>query len=121
MPALGSIFDLGGHWNSDSGFFGFVSYAVPPTVYEVSLNGQTEEWAHVESAIDPRRYQVEQLWFNSKDGTRVPMFVVSKKGMVRNGQQSNAAFRLWRVQSGTHAVFQSQRDVAAAGAGRRLC
>ena len=86
MPALGSIFDLGGNWNSDSGFFGFVSYAVPPTVFEVSLNGQTAEWARVESGIDPERYQVEQLWFNSKDGTRVPMFVVSKKGLVRNGR-----------------------------------
>ena len=86
MPALGSIFDLGGHWNSDSGFFGFVSYAVPPTVYEVSLNGKTEEWARVESSIDPQRYQVEQLWFSSKDGTRVPMFVVSKKGLIRNGR-----------------------------------
>ena len=85
MPALGSIFDLGGHWNSDSGFFGFVSYAIPPTVYEVSLNGQTTEWARVESSIDPQRYQVEQLWFSSKDGTRVPMFVVSKKGLIRNG------------------------------------
>jgi prolyl oligopeptidase len=85
MPALGSIFDLGGSWNSESGFFGFVSYAVPPTVFEVSLNGQTAEWARVESAIDPARYQVEQLWFNSKDGTRVPMFVVSKKGVVKNG------------------------------------
>ncbi|MGH9634497.1 MAG: prolyl oligopeptidase family serine peptidase [Candidatus Angelobacter sp.] len=85
MPALGSIFDLGGSWNSASGFFGFVSYAVPPTVFEVSLNGQTAEWARVESAIDPARYQVEQLWFNSKDGTRVPMFVVSKQGVVKNG------------------------------------
>ena len=86
MPALGSIFDLGGHWNSDSGFFGFVSYAVPPSVYEVSLNGRTAEWAWVESSIDPQRYQVEQIWFRSKDGTRAPMFVVSKKGMIRNGQ-----------------------------------
>jgi prolyl oligopeptidase len=85
MPALGSIFDLGGNWNSDSGFFGFVSYAVPPTVYEVSLDGRTAEWARVESSIDPQRYQVEQLWFSSKDGTRVPMFVVSKKGTIRNG------------------------------------
>jgi prolyl oligopeptidase len=85
MPALGSIFDLGGNWNSESGFFGFVSYAVPPTVYEVSLEGRTTEWARVESSIDPQRYQVEQLWFNSKDRTRVPMFVVSKKGMIRNG------------------------------------
>lgn len=86
MPALGSIFNLGGNWNSDSGFFGFVSYAVPPTVFEVSLNGQITEWARVESSIDPGRYQVEQLWFNSKDGTRVPMFVVSKKGLVKNGR-----------------------------------
>jgi len=85
MPALGSIFDLGGNWNSDSGFFGFVSYAVPPTVYEVGLNGQTAEWARVESSLDPRRYQVEQLWFRSKDGTRVPMFVVNKKDMVKSG------------------------------------
>jgi prolyl oligopeptidase len=86
MPALGSIFDLGGHWNSDSGFFGFVSYAIPPTVYEVGLNGETVEWARVESPLDSRRYQVEQLWFRSKDGTRVPMFVVSKKDMVKSGR-----------------------------------
>jgi prolyl oligopeptidase len=85
MPALGSIFDLGGNWNSDSGFFGFVSYSVSPTVLEVSLSGQTTEWARMESGIDPERYQVEQLWFNSKDGTCVPMFVVSKKGLKKNG------------------------------------
>jgi prolyl oligopeptidase len=85
MPALGSIFDLGGNWNSDSGFFGFVSYAVPPTVFEVSLNGQTAEWARVDSGIDPAGYQTEQLWCRSKDGTRIPMFVVSKKGLARNG------------------------------------
>jgi prolyl oligopeptidase len=85
MPALGSIFDLGGNWNSESAFFGFISYAIPPTVYEVNFDGQTKEWAHVESAIDPEKYQVEQIWFNSKDGTRVPMFVVSKKGLAKNG------------------------------------
>lgn len=85
MPALGSIFDLGGNWNSDTGFFGFISYAVPTTVFEASLNGQATEWARVESGIDPNRYQVEQLWFNSKDRTRVPMFVVSKKGLKKNG------------------------------------
>jgi prolyl oligopeptidase len=86
MPALGSIFDLGGNWNSDAGYFGFVSYAVPPTVYEVSLDGKATEWARVKSGIDPQRYEVEQRWFHSQDGTRVPMFVVSKKGLVRNGR-----------------------------------
>ena len=85
MPALGSIFDLGGNWNSNSGFFGVVSYALPPTVYEVHFDGTTQEWERVESGIDPERYQTEQLWCVSKDGTRVPMFVVSKKGLARNG------------------------------------
>jgi prolyl oligopeptidase len=86
MPALGSIFDLGGNWNSESGFFGFVSYAIPPTVFEVNPRGEITEWARMESGIDPERYQVEQIWFNSKDGTRVPMFVVSKKGVAKNGR-----------------------------------
>ena len=39
MPALGSVFDLGGSWDSECGFFGFVSYTIPPTVYQVSLDG----------------------------------------------------------------------------------
>jgi prolyl oligopeptidase len=86
MPTLGSIFDLGGNWDSESGFFGFVSYAVSPTVYEVRPSGETAEWARIESGIDPARYQVEQLWFKSKDGTRAPMFVVSRKGLARNGR-----------------------------------
>jgi prolyl oligopeptidase len=85
MPALGSIFDLGGNWNSDRGFFGFISYTIPPTVYEVSLQGAIKEWGRIASGIDPEKYQIEQRWFSSKDGTRVPMFVVSKKGLVKNG------------------------------------
>jgi len=105
MPALGSIFDLGGHWNSDSGFFGFVSYAIPPTVYEVSLHGQTEEWARVGSSIDPRRYQVEQLWFRSKDGTRVPMFAVSKKGLIRNGHNPTLLSGYGGFNAGRTPVF----------------
>ena len=86
MPSLGSIFDLGGSWNSDTGFFGFISYAIPPTIYQVSLEGTPTLWARVESGIYPDQYQVDQHWFHSKDGTRVPMFVVSNKGLVRNGK-----------------------------------
>lgn len=85
MPSLGSIFDLGGSWDGDRGFFGFVSYTAPPTVYEVSLAGEPKKWAGVEAGIDPEQYQVEQLWSTSRDGTRVPMFVVSRKGLVKNG------------------------------------
>ncbi|HSM85796.1 MAG TPA: prolyl oligopeptidase family serine peptidase, partial [Candidatus Limnocylindrales bacterium] len=88
MPTLGSIFaPLGGRWDSHEAFFGFTSFAVPTTVYKVSLEGKPEIWARIESGIDPGEYQVEQAWFNSRDGVRVPMFVVSRKGLPRTGKR----------------------------------
>ncbi|HYL92206.1 MAG TPA: prolyl oligopeptidase family serine peptidase, partial [Alphaproteobacteria bacterium] len=88
MPTLGSIIEdrIGGSRTSKEAFFAFYSYAMPPTVYRVSLDGQVSEWDKVPSDIDARQYEVRQLWSNSKDGTRVPMFVVSKKGLVLNGK-----------------------------------
>jgi prolyl oligopeptidase len=77
---------LGGDWNSNEGFFSFVSYTIPNTIYQVSLDGKATEWNRVKSDIDPDQYQVKQLWFNSKDGTRVPMFVVHKRGLTLNGK-----------------------------------
>ncbi|HEU4415042.1 MAG TPA: prolyl oligopeptidase family serine peptidase [Candidatus Angelobacter sp.] len=86
MPALGSVFDLGGSWDSQCGFFGFVSYTIPPTVYQVSRDGVTKKWASVDPSIDPAQFQIDQLWFTSRDGTRVPMFAVSKKGLEKNAR-----------------------------------
>jgi len=86
MPAMGSILGgIGGSWDSHEGLFTFYSYAIPPTIYQVGLDGESAEWTRVKSDIDPGQYEVRQLWFNSKDGTRVPMFVVHKKGLQLNG------------------------------------
>ncbi|HKT50270.1 MAG TPA: prolyl oligopeptidase family serine peptidase, partial [Candidatus Angelobacter sp.] len=86
LPAPGTIFSLGGNWESEQAFLGFTSFVIPPSVYQVTLDGRVTPWARVESGIDPERYQAEQIWFQSKDGTQVPMFVVSRKDMVRTGR-----------------------------------
>ncbi|HYX52129.1 MAG TPA: prolyl oligopeptidase family serine peptidase [Candidatus Limnocylindrales bacterium] len=86
MPMLGSIYALGGDWSSKEGFMGFTSFAVPTTVYQVNFDGKISIWAGVESNVDPNRYEVKQVWFNSKDGTRVPMFLVNRKGIAKNGK-----------------------------------
>lgn len=87
LPAPGTIFaSLGGNWESEQAFLGFTSFAIPPSVYQVTLDGRVAPWARVESGIEPEQYQAEQIWFQSKDGTRVPMFVVSRKDMVRTGR-----------------------------------
>ncbi|MBZ5521267.1 MAG: prolyl oligopeptidase family serine peptidase [Acidobacteriia bacterium] len=86
MPTLGSIYSIGGRPDNKDAFFGFFSFAMPTTVYHVTLDGRVSQWETVQSDIDPSKYEVRQLWFNSKDGTRVPMFVVHKKGLTLNGK-----------------------------------
>ncbi len=88
LPTIGTVFATGGKWDSNELFFGFQSYTVPPSIYRYDLNaGKTSQWAKVDApSIDPSAFEVRQVWYNSKDGTRIPMFVVSKKGIEKNGK-----------------------------------
>jgi prolyl oligopeptidase len=88
LPAIGSVFDVGGKWNRKETFFAFHSFTVPDSIYQIDLATRgTSLWGKVEApGIDPAKYEVKQLWFNSKDGTRVPMFVFHKKGLALNGK-----------------------------------
>ena len=88
LPAIGAVFGTGGRWNRDEMFFGFQSFTFAPSIYRYDLkDGSTSLWTKVEApSIDPAAYEVAQEWFKSKDGTRVPMFVVHKKGIPKNGK-----------------------------------
>ena len=88
LPALGAVFGTGGRWNRDEVFYGFQSFTFAPSIYRYDLkDNSTSLWIKVDApSIDPSRYDVEQEWFKSKDGTRVPMFVVHKKGLEKNGR-----------------------------------
>ncbi len=88
LPAIGTITGLGGKFDRKEIFFDFSSFTVPPSVYQVdSTSGRSELWDKVEAAgIDPAAYEIKQLWYASKDGTRVPMFVFYKKGLVLSGK-----------------------------------
>ncbi|MGA9980264.1 MAG: prolyl oligopeptidase family serine peptidase [Candidatus Sulfotelmatobacter sp.] len=87
LPAIGTVFGASGKWNKDEIFYGFQSFTFAPSIYRYDLKtGITSLWAKVEApSIDPAAYEVEQEWFNSKDGTRVPMFLVYKKGLKKSG------------------------------------
>jgi prolyl oligopeptidase len=87
LPAIGTVFGSSGKWNRDEAFFGFQSFTFAPSIYRYDLkDNSTSLWTKVDApSIDPDAYQVTQEWFNSKDGTHVPMFVVHKKGLTKNG------------------------------------
>jgi prolyl oligopeptidase len=88
QPAIGSVPSASGRYNLNEIFYSFQSFTVPPSIYRYDLvTNKTELWAKVDApSIDPADYDVRQEWYHSKDGTKIPMFVVSKKGLVKNGQ-----------------------------------
>jgi prolyl oligopeptidase len=88
LPAIGSVFGLGGKWDRKEVFFAFHSFTVPDSIYQIDLATRgTLLWSKVDApGIDPDKYEVKQVWFDSKDGTHVPMFVFHKKGLELNGK-----------------------------------
>ena len=86
FPAMGSISGIGGRWASDEAFFMFSSFHIPSTIYRYELpSGRQEVWWRLQVPMDSDSLEVEQVWYKSKDGTRVPMFLVHGKGLHRNG------------------------------------
>jgi prolyl oligopeptidase len=93
LPAIGDVFGVSGKYDRDEIFFGFQSFTVPPSIYRVDLTDvkgaevKSALWAKVNApSIDPSAYEVQQVWYSSKDGTKVPMFIVGKKGIEKNGK-----------------------------------
>lgn len=88
LPAIGTVSGIFGKWDRQETFFGFQSFTVPPSVYQVDFaTRQTSLWDKVDApGIDPSAYEVKQVWYASKDGTKVPMFVFHKKGIQLNGK-----------------------------------
>jgi len=88
LPAIGNVFSASGRYDRNEVFFGFQSFTVPPSIYRVDLSDvKSALWAKVDApSIDPSAYDVQQVWYTSKDGTKVPMFMVGKKGIEKNGK-----------------------------------
>lgn len=86
FPALGSVPQINGHWEGKEAFANFRSYTIPTTLYRYdTATGKESEWARIQVPVDSSQFEVKQVWFNSKDGTRVPMFVVHKRGVRLDG------------------------------------
>ncbi len=123
LPAIGAVFTVSGRYDRSEIFFGFQSFTVPPSIYRVDLaSTKSDLWAKVDApSIDPSAYDVQQVWYTSKDGTKVPMFVVGKKGVEKNGKNPtlltgyggfnismtptfNRSMYLWMEHGGIYAV-----------------
>jgi prolyl oligopeptidase len=85
-PAIGYLGDLSGRWESNEVFFTFSSYHIPTRIYNYFLDdGTTAVWARINAPFVSENFTVEQVWYKSRDGTRVPMFVGHSKNIKLDG------------------------------------
>lgn len=86
FPSAGTAESITGRWESKDAFVAFTSFSVPKTIYYYdSASGRQSEWHRTEVPIRSEDFEVEQVWYKSKDGTRIPMFLVHKKGFRKDG------------------------------------
>jgi prolyl oligopeptidase len=86
LPALGSVSGLSGQWDSNEAFFSFNSYHIPQTIYRYDVaTGKQTVWSQQKIPIDTASYDVQQVWYASKDGTRIPIFLAHAKNLKLDG------------------------------------
>lgn len=87
LPDLGDVNGFGGERDSKEVFYSFTSFLYPPTIYKYNIeSGKSDMFRTAEVKFNKADYETKQVFVKSKDGTSVPMFIVSKKGIELNGK-----------------------------------
>ena len=93
LPGVGSAGGFDGREGDRETFYSFSSFRQPSTVLRYDIeSGVSTVWRAPKLAFDPEQFTTEQVFYRSKDGTRVPMFLTYKKGLERNGANPTLLF-----------------------------
>ncbi len=86
LPGMGTVDGFRGQRKDKQTFYSFTSYTTPPTIYRYDMvTGRSELFRKPRLAFNPDDYETRQVFYTSKDGTRVPMFITAKKGLKLDG------------------------------------
>ena len=89
LPGIGTINALSAEPESEELLISFSSFLLPRAVFRLDLQTlEYELYRQDEMPFDPDMFETEQVWFKSRDQTRVPMFLVHKRGLERDGQNA---------------------------------
>ncbi|NCC73602.1 MAG: S9 family peptidase [Sphingobacteriia bacterium] len=86
LPGIGTLAGFSGKKEENIAFYGFTSFTFPTTIYKYDIEkNESVVYRNPELDFDPTAYETKQVFYESKDGTKVPMFIVHKKGIALNG------------------------------------
>ena len=86
LPGIGTAAGFGGRKKDRETFYAFTSFTAPTTIFRYDIDTEKSEvYRKPKLAFDPDQFETKQVFFSSKDGTRVPMFITHRKGLKLDG------------------------------------
>ncbi|MFZ5999863.1 MAG: prolyl oligopeptidase family serine peptidase [Bacteroidota bacterium] len=93
LPGIGSANGFGGRSTEADVYYSFTSFTTPTSIYKYNVtSGKSTLYAQPKVDFDPNAYETKQVFYTSKDGTKVPMFIVHKKGLELNGKNATMLY-----------------------------
>ena len=87
LPGQGSAGGFSSRWEEKTLYYTFTSYITPGTIYEYEVeSGASKLYKKSGVQFNPEEFESKQVFYQSKDGTRIPMMITHKKGLTRNGE-----------------------------------
>ena len=106
LPALGTAGGFSAKKEDTLAFYTFTSFTYPPTIYKYDIpTGTSEVFRKTEVKFNPDDFEVKQVFYPSKDGTKIPMFIVHKKGLVLDGKHPTFLYAYGGFNASTTPFF----------------
>ncbi len=87
LPGIGTANGFGGKETDNEVYYSFTSFTYPPTIFKYDItSGKSSLYEKPKVDFNPDDYETKQVFYNSKDGTKIPMFITYKKGLELNGR-----------------------------------
>ena len=112
LPGMGTVRGFGGRADDPETFYSYTDFTTPTAVYRYVVDSDSSTlFAASEPPVDLSGYESEQVFFKSKDGTRVPMFIVHKKGLALDGQNPTLLYGYGGFNSSRTPSYRTSRMV----------
>lgn len=112
LPGIGTAYGFGAKSDDKELYYTFTSFTYPPTIFRYNIEtGESELYEQPKVDFNPDDYETKQVFYASKDGTKIPMFITHKKGVELNGKNPTYLYAYGGFNVNLRPLFSTSRIV----------